>query len=157
MNWKYAHHAVLAALLVAIAMPGGAETNRDSYEALFEQALASITWNTHEDWAFTEATSGNDGDFVGRYDPRLPEDQRWTLLSIDGRDPTDEESRQYAERKHGEHHDGDHEDDGDVDGMVDPGSLELVSVPAGADASNTDPSGGSNGAQKIKGTRIVDW
>ena len=63
---------------------------------------------------------------MGRYDPRLPEEQRWTLLSIDGRDPTKEESRQYAERKRKESHDGDHEDDGDVNGMVDPGSLELL-------------------------------
>jgi hypothetical protein len=126
MNSKYARRAALATLFLAIALPAGAETTRDGYEALFEQALESIAWNAHEDWAFTETTSGSDGDFIGRYDPRLPEDQRWTLLSIDGRDPTDKESRQYAKRRRDEHHDGDHEEGGEIDGMVDPGSLALV-------------------------------
>ena len=126
MTSKYAGFAALAALFLAIALPAGAEQSQDRYTELFEQALESIAWNAHEDWAFTETASGSDGDFVGRYDPRLPEEERWTLLSIDGRDPTDEESRHYADRKRGEHHDGDHEDDGDIDGMVDPGSLTLV-------------------------------
>ena len=126
MKSKYARHAALATLFLAMALPASAETTRDSYETLFEQALESIAWNAHEDWAFTETASGSDGEFIGRYDPRLPEDQRWTLLSIDGRDPTDEESRHYAERKREEHHDGDHEEDGEIDGMVDPGSLALV-------------------------------
>ena len=126
MNWRYARHAALATLFLVIALPASAETTRDSYEALFEQALKSIAWDSREDWAFTEATSGSDGSFVGRYDPRLPEDQRWTLLSIDGRGPTDEESREYADRKRGEHDDDDREDDGEIDGMIDPGSLQLV-------------------------------
>ena len=126
MKSKYAVRAALAALVLAAAGNAGAETPQASYEALFEQALESIEWNAHEEWAFTETASGSDGDFVGRYDPRLPEDERWTLLSIDGREPTVEESRQYAKRKHDENLNGDHEDDGEVDAMVDPGSLALV-------------------------------
>ncbi|MDH3863492.1 MAG: hypothetical protein OEV10_05945 [Gammaproteobacteria bacterium] len=126
MTSKFAGRAALTALFLAIALPAGAETAQDGYEALFEQALESVAWDAHERWAFTEAASGSDGDFVGRYDPRLPEEERWTLLSIGGRDPTEDESRQYAERKRSEQHGDNHEDDGEIDRMVDPGSLQLV-------------------------------
>ena len=126
MKTLYSGRGALAALALMLALPARAETAFDSYEALFESALETVAWNAHENWAFTETSSGSDGDFVGRYDPRLPEEERWTLLSIDGRDPTAEESREYAERKRGENHDGDQEDDGRIDGMVEPGSLELL-------------------------------
>jgi hypothetical protein len=126
MKTLFSGCAALVALVLMLAPPVPAETAFHSYEALFESALDSVAWNPHEDWAFTETASGSDGDFVGRYDPRLPEEERWNLLSIDGRDPTDEESREYTERKRSENHDDDREDDGRIDGMIEPGSLELV-------------------------------
>lgn len=160
MTSKNAGCAAVAVLFLVVALPARAEQTPEDYEALFEQALESITWNTHVDWAFTESTSGGDGDFVGRYDPRLPEESRWTLLSIDGRDPTEDESRQYTERKRGEHHDGDHEDDGEVDRMVDPGSLELVEETAGywllrfapADDGDDDDEVGRKVLERMDGT-----
>ena len=127
MKSKLMGHAALAALLLAAAHAASTETaNGGGYEALFEEALRSIEWNARERWAFTETASGSDGEFVGRYDPRLPEADRWTLVSIDGRAPTEKESREYAERKRSEHRDDEQEEDRDIDGMVDPGSLELV-------------------------------
>jgi len=126
MKSKLTGHAALSALFLATAFAASAETVNGGYEALFEEALQSIEWNARESWAFTETASGSDGEFVGRYDPRLPEAEHWTLVSIDGRAPTEKESREYAERKRGEHHDDDREDDREIDGMVDPGSLELV-------------------------------
>ena len=126
MKSKLMGHAALAALLLAAAHAASAETANGGYEALFEEALRSIEWNARERWAFTETASGSDGEFVGRYDPRLPEADRWTLVSIDGRAPTEKESREYAERKRSEHRDDEQEEDRDIDGMVDPGSLELV-------------------------------
>jgi len=126
MKSRFAGYSTLAVLLVAVATSAWCETGQDSYDALFERALRSIAWDFHSNWAFTETESGSDGEFVGRYDPRLPEEERWRLLSIDGRNPTAEESRQYAERKRDEGHDGEQENDGEIDGMVEPGSLELV-------------------------------
>lgn len=126
MKSKLTGHAALSALFLATAFAASAETVNGGYEALFEEALQSIEWNARESWAFTETASGSEGEFVGRYDPRLPEAEHWTLVSIDGRAPTEKESREYAERKRGEHHDDDREDDREIDGMVDPGSLELV-------------------------------
>ena len=104
--------AALAALLLAAASAAGAETANEGHEALFEEALRSIEWDARQRWAFTETASDSDGEFVGRYDPRLPEAERWALLSIDGRRPTEAESRDYAERKRREHDD---EQDGDRD------------------------------------------
>jgi hypothetical protein len=118
--------ATLAALLLVIAAPVPGEPLQEDYETLFERAIESIAWDFAAEWAFTETESGSDGDFVGRYDPRNPRGERWTLVSIDGREPTVEEARRYAERKRSEDNGDEHESDGDVDGMVEPGSLELV-------------------------------
>jgi hypothetical protein len=126
MKLVIAKTALLVALLSAAAWPARAEPPPDGYEALFERALESIAWDFPESWAFTETETGSDGAFVGRFDPRKPDADRWTLLSIDGREPTPEEARRYAERKQGDRHEDDQEDDGDIDAMVEPGSLALV-------------------------------
>jgi len=118
--------AIFAALLLVAAAPAQCEPAQESYEALFERAIESIAWDFAAEWAFTETESGSDGDFVGRYDPRNPRDERWTLVTIDGREPTPDEARRYAERKRSEDDGDEHESDGDVDAMVEPGSLELV-------------------------------
>ena len=126
MKTPFAITTLLVALLSAAALPVRSEPPSDGYEALFERALESIDWNFAESWAFTETDSGSDGEFVGRHDPRRPGAERWTLLSIDGREPTPEEARQYAERKKGKEGENDKEEDGDIDAMVEPGSLALV-------------------------------
>jgi len=116
-----------AALILFVTTSVLAETTHDSYESLFESAINAIAWDIHEEWAFTETASGSDGDFVSRYDPRGPDGERWTLLSIDGREPTDEEAATYAKDKDGEHFgDNDDDEDNDVDAMVEPGTLQLV-------------------------------
>lgn len=126
MRTGLAGTASLVALLSVAALPARGEPMQDGYKALFERALESIAWDFHESWAFTETDTGSDGEFVGRYDPRRPKGERWTLLSIDEREPTPEEARRYAERKHGDEGDNDGEQDGDIDAMVEPGSLALV-------------------------------
>jgi len=116
--------AVIALFVTSTAC---AQAPHESYEALFQSAIQAITWDFHEDWAFTVTSSGKDSHRVGRFDPRQPEDERWTLLTIDGRAPTDEESAEYAEN---DHHfgAGDSDDDGDDNAidMVEPGTLRLV-------------------------------
>ena len=117
--------AVVAMFVTSVAC---AQTPHDSYEALFQSAIKAISWDFHEDWAFTVTSSNNDGDRVGRFDPRQPEDERWTLLTIDGRAPTEEESAEYAENNH-HFGDGDSDDDDSDDNaidMVEPGTVRLV-------------------------------
>ena len=106
-------------------------TDRD-YSELFESAVEAVTWDFEETWAYTETTSGGDGEYAARYDPRLPEDRRWTLLSIDGREPTEAEAAQFLKDKNEDlldeeiDEDYDEDDGNDVDSMVDPGTLQLV-------------------------------
>ena len=117
--------AVIALFVTSTAC---AQAPHESYEALFQSAIQAITWDFHEDWAFTVTSSGKDSHRVGRFDPRQPEDERWTLLTIDGRAPTDEESAEYAENDHHFGAGDSDDDDGDDNAidMVEPGTLRLV-------------------------------
>ena len=123
-------NSLIAVIAVFVTSAACAQTPHGNYEALFQSAINAITWDFHEDWAFTVTSSGNDGDRTGRFDPRRPEGERWKLLMIDGRAPTDEESAEYAGDKHGRHlGDGDSDDNNDDDNaidMVEPGTLRLI-------------------------------
>ncbi len=120
-------NAIFAAVLLLASTATFSQTPHGSYEALFQSAINTITWDFHEDWAFTSTTSGSEGERVGRYDPRQPEGERWTLLTIDGHVPTDRESAEYAEKSRDQHsgNDDDDDDDNAID-MVEPGTLRLV-------------------------------
>ena len=71
----------------------------DDYRALFDEAAESIEWNIEESWAFTETHINDDEARVARFDPRKPEDERWSLVSIDGREPTTAEIREFRSDK----------------------------------------------------------
>jgi len=127
MRIRSISRAVVATVLLFATTAAFSQTPHGSYEALFKAAINAIAWDFHNDWAFTATSSGQQGDRVGRYDPRQPESGRWTLLSIDGRVPTDEEAAEYADSR-GDHHFGDDDDSDDNDAidMVEPGTLRLV-------------------------------
>ena len=128
MHTTFFRKGLIAVVAVFFTSVACAEAPHGSYEALFQSAINAITWDFHGDWAFTVTSSGSDGDRVGRFDPRRPQDERWTLLMIDGRPPTDKESAEYAKNNHhfgdGDG-DGDNGDDSAID-MVEPGTLRLV-------------------------------
>lgn len=128
MHTTFFRKGLIAVVAVFFTSVACAEAPHGSYEALFQSAIKAITWDFHGDWAFTVTSSGSDGDRVGRFDPRRPQDERWTLLMIDGRPPTDKESAEYAKNNHhfgdGDS-DGDNGDDSAID-MVEPGTLRLV-------------------------------
>ena len=128
MHTTFFRKGLIAVVAVFFTSVACAEAPHGSYEALFQSAIKAITWDFHGDWAFTVTSSGSDGDRVGRFDPRRPQDERWTLLMIDGRPPTDKESAEYAKNNHhfgdGDG-DGDNGDDSAID-MVEPETLRLV-------------------------------
>jgi len=128
MHTTFFRKGLIAVVAVFFTSVACAEAPHGSYEALFQSAIKAITWDFHGDWAFTVTSSGSDGDRVGRFDPRRPQDERWTLLMIDGRPPTNKESAEYAKNNHhfgdGDG-DGDNGDDSAID-MVEPGTLRLV-------------------------------
>lgn len=81
--------------LVCVANAAHAE----DYAALFEEAAAAIIWDLEDQWAFTETRLSDDTLWVARFDPRRTEDERWNLLSVDGRAPTKGELREFAADK----------------------------------------------------------
>lgn len=114
-------YTALALLCLGVPFAAAAE----DYKALLDEAVANVEWNVEESWAYTE-TSLSEGElFVGRFDPRLGEDARWTLLSVDGKEPTDDQRRKYAHDKD-EHSDDASDDDNRVTSNLDPDTLELV-------------------------------
>lgn len=71
----------------------------EDYKQLFEDAAATVDWELEKNWAFTESNLTEDRVWVGRFDPRKAEDERWTLISVDGRGPNEEELREFEHGK----------------------------------------------------------
>ena len=55
------------------------------HKAVVQSTLENIANDFDESWAFTETTTEDDSEFVGRFDPSLADDRQWNLLSVDGR------------------------------------------------------------------------
>ncbi len=105
---------MIARLLLGLALLSAPSlAAEEDYNAIFEKAVESIDSNFEESWAYTETQVNSEGTWVGRSDPSRPPGERWQLLSVDGRDPTDEELEEYLEDKN-------------VDAMIEPDSLHLI-------------------------------
>src|SRR5262249_17922441 len=70
--------------------------------SLLEQAVEN--WLGERDhWAFTqraiEFEHGKRRERLERYDPSRPGNERWTLLGIDGKEPTSEQREAWAKKK----------------------------------------------------------
>lgn len=111
----------LAASFVPADTPGPGD-----HAALLTEAIAALGDDFKRDWAFTETAVQSERTTVGRFDPRRPEGERWTLVTVDGREPTGEEIDEFLSEKAKER--GDSGDDGEtsVRGMVEPDTLRLV-------------------------------
>jgi hypothetical protein len=79
-----------------------AESNNP--DALKERIIAHARTVTPEDYAYTRTirTESTEGDkkeervVVDRWDPAKPQDQRWTLVSINGQPPTADQLKTYG-------------------------------------------------------------
>jgi hypothetical protein len=100
--WRY-----FIALIGFIALAIGAEAPKTASPALLQAAIDN--WLGERDhWAFTQRAVEYDGDIphdrVERYDPSKAGDDRWQLLSIDGKPPTAEQREKWAAKKFKRHH-----------------------------------------------------
>ena len=84
--------SILGLLLTASAVAG-------DYQRIVRNAFEAIHQNFDEDWSFTESATTDDGVTVGRYDVLSPAGERWTLVSFDGRLPTDDEIDDFLDDK----------------------------------------------------------
>jgi hypothetical protein len=110
-------------ILVALCLTAFAAVQaEENYAALFDEAIKAIDWEFENEWAFTETSLSGEQLLVRRYDPRLDNDKRWSLISVDGHEPTVKEVKNYARDK---------DDRGDLSdssttGIVDADSLKLL-------------------------------
>lgn len=96
--------AKLLLLLTALCIAGSLARAADDTEALKQRVLALARTVGPDDYAFTRTTRGEQIEgatkeqrtTVERFDPRRPAEQRWTLVSIDGKAPTAAETQSYA-------------------------------------------------------------
>lgn len=109
-------------VLAILHLAGAAQAAVD-HDAIFEEAVQAINNDYRQSWAFTETSVETDAVLVGRYDPRRPSGERWTLLSIDDREPTADEIEDYLDDRDDD--DGEENTD-NVDIMVEDGSLVLL-------------------------------
>ncbi|MEM8817779.1 MAG: hypothetical protein AAGE85_18345 [Pseudomonadota bacterium] len=128
----------LILVTAAAALTGAQPAAAQDYDALLTRAIEKITWEYPDNWAYTERRQTRKAVWVGRYDPSADAESPWTLLSVDGRAPTAEETETFLEDKADDEDnsgDGTHEDSGEQSGedsdegvgeMITAGSLELV-------------------------------
>lgn len=73
---------------------------------LFREALLYSTATDLEQWHYLRTRHGEERTVVDRHDPTLPGEEHWQLVSIDGREPTEKERRDY-EKDRADHSDAD--------------------------------------------------
>ena len=71
----------------------------DDYQSIVQRAFEAIHQDFDEDWSFTETATEDDVVTVGRYNVMSPAGERWTLISFDGRSPTDDEIDAFLDEK----------------------------------------------------------
>lgn len=99
-----------------------AETASD-YIAIFEKAVAAVDFDFDRRWAYTETRVDSEHVWVARSDPRRSSGERWQLISVDDREPTEDEIKRYRKEKARERlEDGDNQ----VNALVDPESIRLL-------------------------------
>ncbi len=86
--------ALFFSLLLLAALARG-----ESHDALVARAFDALDDSFPEGWSFTETVENGEGTSIARFDPNRPEAEAWLLLSVDGREPTEKETRQFQERK----------------------------------------------------------
>ena len=116
----------LSIALLALTLSFPAAATADDYSEIVALAFAAIDNEFDREWAFTETSTEEESTFVGRYDPR--EEDPWTLLSVDGREPTADEARDWRSRKGDGRSDDDDDEEEESAEMrfVTPDSITLI-------------------------------
>lgn len=86
-----------------------------------------------EQWQYTRTRVTEEGTIVDRHEPTRPGPEHWQLLSIDGREPTADEFREFEDDR------ADHSDDEEkartdyVIDVIQPGSIEFLGATDGVE------------------------
>jgi hypothetical protein len=107
-------------LLVILMLISATARGEESWQSLVDDAFGRIEKDLKTDWSYTETTVNSTGRIVARFDPR--NDSPWHLVSVDGREPTTEETDAFNDERAGAEGSG----DGDAGSVVADGTLELL-------------------------------
>ena len=110
-------------VLIGLLLLGPAHA--EEYEDIVSRAFEAINGDFHNEWAFTETSTADGSTSVGRYDPRRAEGERWTLSSVDDREPTEDEVDAYLDGKTKDAERGSGNERG-ADTRIAPGTLRLI-------------------------------
>ena len=120
---------------------------------LVERALANMDAVSIDEWAFTETSIHNGITLVKRHDPSLAQNERWSLVSVDGRPPTDEEREEHLRENDQAGDDqpaesGD-EEQGEIRAMISPDSLTMLEETASHIVYSFEPAAEDEGEAKM--------
>lgn len=94
--------------------------------ALPREAILRYAATDLEQWHYQRTRRSEEGVVVDRHDPTLPGEAHWQLISIDGREPTDRERRDY-EKDRADHSERDERARGEeLVQVLRPGSIAYV-------------------------------
>ncbi|HEU5162869.1 MAG TPA: hypothetical protein VFV54_06980 [Thermoanaerobaculia bacterium] len=103
-----------------------ASAARAEAPALAIRALEAVDDTREDGWSFTRTTTQKGVVRVERHDASKPEGARWTLVTLNGRTPTQREMREYAREK-AERLERRKKNESDDEQEVDQSSIRLVS------------------------------
>ena len=112
-------------LIAILALVASGAASAEDYGDILEDAFRATASDFRRHWAFTETATEDGITYVGRYDPGRPGDQPWKLVSVDGREPTEDEIEHYLDTRENDSGGVFGDDIGEIDG-VDFDSIELV-------------------------------
>jgi hypothetical protein len=98
----------------------------ESHEDLIDRAFESVEDDLSARWSYTRTDQDGDGVFVGHYDPRLPESDRWSLISVDGLEPSADEIEDYREQRAEEQENDSDDDENELASIVNRESVVLL-------------------------------
>ncbi|HKI73492.1 MAG TPA: hypothetical protein VJ998_02555 [Pseudomonadales bacterium] len=119
----------------------------DDPRKIFESAAHAFEVNYREAWSFTEERQRKGVTWVGRWDPR--DSRHWTLLSVDGHEPSASERDTYQHDK-AEEMDRQKDRDQSPTAMVTSSSLKLLDETADAWHFRFQPRGEGDNARIMK-------
>lgn len=114
---------ILLTILAALAAGAAAAEDHESFVRL---AFAAVDDDFKHTWAFTETIDEDEARLSWRYDPSRRPGERWSLIAVDGREPTARDLEDFGDREdYGAHEEDDTTLADELD-IIDFESLELL-------------------------------
>lgn len=119
--------------------------------SLFNQAMDRMLNSSYDGWSFNQTTKGKKNIKVEHFDSSKPEDHKWTLITLNGKEPTKKEIKKYLKQKRKEVTRQKNKDGEDVRGndfleeIIKPGSVSFIENKNGQNIYQFQPEIEANG------------